>query len=60
MEKGKPYHKTNRIAATANAGNDSNSGSTQIIAQELEKILKLLPMPSKATGSDTYDEMDTS
>lgn len=47
------------MAASVNTASDSSSGNTQITAQQLEQILKLLPMPSKNTGADTDDEMDT-
>ncbi|XP_056687654.1 uncharacterized protein [Spinacia oleracea] len=53
----------NKMAANAHThseGGSSSVGST-LTTQQLEQLLKLLPIPSKAgPGSDTEDEMDTS
>lgn len=40
-------------------GGSSTSGTT-FTAQQLEQLMKLLPTPSKACGSDTEEEMDYS
>ncbi|XP_056688057.1 uncharacterized protein [Spinacia oleracea] len=52
----------NRMVANAHTHNDVASSSTKstFTTQQLEQLLKMLHVPSKATpGSDTKDEMDT-
>lgn len=60
--RGGRYSRGGRSAAhvKSNIEGSSSSSSTTITAQQLEQLMKLLPTPSKAPGSDTEEEMDYS
>ncbi|KAL2898914.1 Retrovirus-related Pol polyprotein from transposon TNT 1-94 [Bienertia sinuspersici] len=49
-----------RMAANAAniSGNEEGSGSVHITAQQLEKILKLLPMPSQGGDEESNEDME--